>query len=57
MTEDMITAASQIGFTIHVSKTKCTINRKKKGNKSEEIKIGNKHYHAPGHTLNNVTMH
>jgi len=52
MTEDMVTVASQIGFTIHVSKNKYTINRKKKGNKSEEIKIGNKCYHALGHTLN-----
>ena len=52
MTEDKITVASQIGFTIHVSKTKYMINRKKKGNKSEEIKTGNKCYHALGHTLN-----
>jgi hypothetical protein len=52
MTEDTITVASQIGFTIHVSKTKHKINSKKKGNKSGEIKIGNKCYQALGHTLN-----
>jgi hypothetical protein len=52
MTEDMITVASRIGFTIHASKTKYMIHRTKKGNKSEEIKTGNKCYHALGHTLN-----
>jgi hypothetical protein len=52
MTEDTINVASQIGLTIHVSKTKYMINRNKKGNKSEEMKIGNKCYHALGHTLN-----
>jgi phage tail sheath gpL-like len=42
--EDMMTAASQIGLTINVSKTKYMINRKKKGNEPEEIEInGNKY--------------
>jgi hypothetical protein len=42
--EDMTTVASQIGLTINVSKTKCLINRKKRGNEPEEIEINGQRY-------------
>jgi hypothetical protein len=37
--EDFTTAATQIGLTINVSKTKCMFNRKKKGPEPEETEI------------------
>jgi hypothetical protein len=37
--EDVTTIVSQMGLTINVSKTNYIINRKKKGNKAEEIEI------------------
>jgi hypothetical protein len=40
----MTTVASQMGLTISVSKTMYMINRKKKGNESEEIEINGQKY-------------
>jgi hypothetical protein len=42
--EDMTTAASQMGLTTNVSKTKHMINRKKKGNESEGTEINEQKY-------------
>jgi hypothetical protein len=40
----MTIVASQMGLMIDVSKTKYTINRKKRGNEPEEIEINGQNY-------------
>jgi hypothetical protein len=42
--QDMTTVASQRGLTINVSKIKCMINRKEKGNGPEEIEMNGRKY-------------